>query len=85
MTEEKRGFARLTHEEHLRLSALGGKKAHANNNAHKFTSEEAARASRKRWSYGKQKTEENQKTEPSSEEHAKKTECDLAGIESDSQ
>ncbi len=44
---EPRGFARLSPQERKRLSALGGKAAHAAGTAHQYTSEEAVAAGKK--------------------------------------
>ena len=47
MAEYRRGFAALTPEQRQELSRRGGQTAHRNGNAHRFTSEEAAKAGRK--------------------------------------
>jgi hypothetical protein len=46
---KKRGFASLTKEQLLMVSASGGRRAHALGNAHRFTVEEARAAARQRY------------------------------------
>ena len=52
MTEQKpkklTGFALHNEQKRKEIASLGGKKAHENGNAHKFTSEKAKEASKKR-------------------------------------
>lgn len=40
----RRGFASMEREQHLRIASAGGKKAHANGTAHRFTPQEAMAA-----------------------------------------
>jgi hypothetical protein len=44
---KRRGFASMSMDERRRISALGGKKAHAKGTAHRFTREEAKQAGSK--------------------------------------
>lgn len=44
MPDVKMGFARLTPEERRAMASVGGKAAHAQGKAHRFTREEAAEA-----------------------------------------
>jgi hypothetical protein len=46
---KKRGFASLSKEQLLMVSASGGRRAHALGNAHRFTVEEARAAARQRY------------------------------------
>lgn len=45
--EKKRGFGKLTPEQHREMCSKGGKAAHAKGTAHRFNSEEAKRAADK--------------------------------------
>jgi hypothetical protein len=60
---KKRGFASLTKEQLLMVSASGGRRAHALGNAHRFTVEEARAAARQRY--------KNQSLAPDSEPEAR--------------
>jgi uncharacterized protein len=46
-SSKPRGFAKMTLEQRQSIASLGGKAAHANGNAYKFTSEAARIAGRK--------------------------------------
>jgi len=45
--KQLRGFAAMDKEEHREIASQGGRAAHANGHAHKFTSEEARAAGAK--------------------------------------
>lgn len=45
--KQKRGFAAMSREMNREIARRGGKNAHANGKAHRFTSEEAREAGRK--------------------------------------
>lgn len=47
MTSPKRGFAGMTAEKQKEIASMGGKAAHAQGKAHKYSSEEARLAGRK--------------------------------------
>jgi uncharacterized protein len=53
----KIGFARLSPEERAELGRRGGERANATGNTHRWTTEEAAKAARKRW---RKKTKEEE-------------------------
>jgi len=44
VSKQRRGFAAMDKEKQRAIASMGGKAAHANGNAHEFTSEEAGKA-----------------------------------------
>lgn len=59
----RRGFAALDLAQRKRIASMGGRAAHEKGTAHEFTSEEAARAGRKRGQSSRMRGQTSEKRE----------------------